>query len=72
MNRRQFLKKSLEGIIIGSILLISGYTKNLAKSETEELILSISKTEWYTTTNKTDSGLIFGYVRLKISGSTNG
>ena len=72
MNRREFLKKSLEGIVIGSILLISGYTKNPAKSETEEIILSISKTEWYTTTNKTESGLIFGHVRLKISGSTNG
>ena len=72
MNRRLFLKKGLECIVIGSILLISGYTKNPAKSETEEIILSISKTEWYTTIHKTESGLTFGIVRLKISGSTDG
>lgn len=28
MNRREFLKKSLEGIVIASVLLISGYTEN--------------------------------------------
>lgn len=28
MNRREFLKKSLEGIVLGSILLISNCGKN--------------------------------------------
>ena len=70
MNRREFLKKSLESIVIGSIPLISGCGKNPFKPE--ELSLSISKSEWYTTTHKTDTGLTFDIVRLKISGSTNG
>ena len=37
MNRRQFLKKSLEGIIVGSIPLIYSCSENPIKSEIDEL-----------------------------------
>jgi len=36
MNRREFLKKGLEGVVIGSILLISGCGKNHLESNMKE------------------------------------
>ena len=54
MNRREFLKKSLEGIIIGSIPLISSCGKNPVESESELNNNSIVKDniEYYMQTNK--------------------
>ena len=54
MNRREFLKRSLEGIIIGSIPLISSCGKNPVESESELNNNSIVKDniEYYMQTNK--------------------
>ena len=81
MNRREFLKKSLEGIIVG-IPLISGCGKNPLKSDIypktiygENLELSILKAEWYTTTHYVPTewrDIIEGTVRLNINGYTDG
>jgi hypothetical protein len=39
MNRREFLKKSLEGLIIGSIPLILNCEKNPVKSELQDIFI---------------------------------
>ena len=38
MDRREFLKRSLGGIVVGSVLLISGCGKNPLKSESERVV----------------------------------